>query len=715
MPLDLYQPCPGGTNKKIKFCGCDRDILGDLNKIVDSLEGDQRAAALGHADRALEAFGPRACLLALKGSAQLHMNDLEGLAKTAETFQQLHPQNPVALSMSAVVSTVQGDTDTAVAQLQRALEQAGGNLPGMTYLALGLVGQMLLRQEDFLAAFGHLSLQVNCGREKAKQATELLLRLNASPSIPLLLKRDMQLDAAVSAAVPRAALEEALTLAGQGCWAKAAEHFAALAEKHPREPALAKNLAILYGWLAREDDAGTWWRKYAAMDGVDLDSAVEAEALAQLVLFSEVDDHQLDEVTQTYHVADTDRVMERLLSEKCVTTMPVDLTQMATDESPPPKGAFWLLDRDATVAANGLQHHDIPNIVGELYLFGRQTDREARLEFVATKTTDFEAKLQAVQNLIGEFGSGLQKEETTGRVSVTTAALTWRWRLPPDVTPDQREALIQEKRRDVHLNVWPQTPMQELDGKSPAAAVADPALRVRVLAAILLLELTSEQSRGQFDFNEMRAKLGLPLRQDLELTEIKVGQLSPVNLSRLPAEQLSDEALLTAFRLAVMYHASRGLRRHGFEVVRRESLRGTVDLGQIYDVLMTVARDADEALEFNAQGRQASVALGRSPAKWLIEELHLRLVRGEAEAAQRIFNRIQTNHIREPGVAQALHSLLVQLGLITPDGRPAAEAARGPAAPAASVPPPAGKIWTPGSDAPAPVGEKKPNLWVPGM
>ena len=54
MPLDPYRPCPGGTNKKIKFCGCDKEVLGDLNKIVDAMEGEQRAAALSHANRSLE-------------------------------------------------------------------------------------------------------------------------------------------------------------------------------------------------------------------------------------------------------------------------------------------------------------------------------------------------------------------------------------------------------------------------------------------------------------------------------------------------------------------------------------------------------------------------------------------------------------------------------------------------------------------------------------
>ena len=70
-------------------------------------------------------------------------------------------------------------------------------------------------------------------------------------------------------------------------------------------------------------------------------------------------------------------------------------------------------------------------------------------------------------------------------------------------------ALIEAKRRDVNLTVWPTTPLPELDGKSPEVAAADPAYRVRLAAVILLLELTGEQSRSPFDYNELRGQVGL--------------------------------------------------------------------------------------------------------------------------------------------------------------------------------------------------------------
>jgi hypothetical protein len=50
MPLDAYQYCPCGSGKKLKFC-CSKDILGELDKVVRAVDGEQRVAALEQIDR----------------------------------------------------------------------------------------------------------------------------------------------------------------------------------------------------------------------------------------------------------------------------------------------------------------------------------------------------------------------------------------------------------------------------------------------------------------------------------------------------------------------------------------------------------------------------------------------------------------------------------------------------------------------------------------
>jgi hypothetical protein len=86
-------------------------------------------------------------------------------------------------------------------------------------------------------------------------------------------------------------------------------------------------------------------------------------------------------------------------------------------------------------------------------------------------------------------------------------------------------------------------------------------------------------------------------------------------------------------------------------------------------------------------------------------------VEGNSTRAGEIIQVIQAQHMQEPGIEEQFFSLLVQLGIINPDGTPATPAA----APASSP----GEIWTPdavssNSEA-GQTGDKKPTIWVPGM
>ena len=91
-------------------------------------------------------------------------------------------------------------------------------------------------------------------------------------------------------------------------------------------------------------------------------------------------------------------------------------------------------------------------------------------------------------------------------------------------------------------------------------------------------------------------------------------------------------------------------------------------------------------------------------------ELRIRFARKEADEALQLIGHLRSQHLQEPGVAEALTELLVQVGLLRPDGTPAASPpqAEPPAATTAPAPDP-GKIWTPNGEEPG--GEKK--LWTP--
>ena len=56
----------------------------------------------------------------------------------------------------------------------------------------------------------------------------------------------------------------------------------------------------------------------------------------------------------------------------------------------------------------------MPHVVGEILLYGKETDREARLEFLITKSSDLVAKVRKLQEVGGEQLGMIEKEEKIG-------------------------------------------------------------------------------------------------------------------------------------------------------------------------------------------------------------------------------------------------------------------------------------------------------------
>jgi hypothetical protein len=166
-----------------------------------------------------------------------------------------------------------------------------------------------------------------------------------------------------------------------------------------------------------------------------------------------------------------------------------------------------------------------------------------------------------------------------------------------------------------------------------------------------------------------------------------------------------------------MMKATAAIRALGAELVKRDDLPAEVNKPDVFGLLAQSAVTPEESLTFIEQARDLAKAAGQSPARWLLSELPIRLQLRQVDRLQQIIDEIQTRHAREPGIMNALMSMLMRLGLIQPGGMPG----RAPA-PAALSADAGGKggFWTPdGGAAPAaqaaPAAEKKSSLWLPGM
>lgn len=713
MQIDTYAPCPCGSGKKIKFC-CSKDLLHDIDKLVRTMEGKQYTSALEQTDKLIDKHGPRAALLSLQAETHLAMGQPEAAEKSASKLLEVMPHSSVGHSILAIHDILHDRVEEAVKRLQSAFENMNNVLPPAIGTALQMVARGLIGAQKILAARGHLLMLIAISGEELSEPMKLLMEVNQIPGMPALLKNDFRFSNCPEGAPWQGEFNAAMNSALQGAWLAASESLESLNQKAPHQPAIVRNMAILRSWLGEQTAAGELWRKYSTLPEVPEDEAVEAEALAQLLTGADTKEY-LDVLRISYPIRDTEKLLETLLSDKRIEVLPIDSQDVAEEGQPPPKGAFRLLDRPMPASHEGLSHNDLPQVLADMLVYGKQTDREARLELEVERSPRFEESKTKLMEVVGEYVDPSAKEEVVSQSSKVAFLLNPEIRFPRDITQPRAVELLTAHRDSVYMSVWPNTPFPSLDGKTAREAAQDPQLRIRVQALILNSELASEESRPDqvFDFNRLRQELGLPTRGVYTFSGEAISEVPVWMLARLDFANLSDDRLFECFELARMRNTRLAILRSGKEILNRPEMAKKMDLAEVYEALLSVSTDTKEALHYIESGRRMSMSKGKSPAPWYLLELQVHLSQYEPHEANRVI-KLLSRHSQEPGIQQALYQVLVRYGIISPDGRPRDLPAGGEPMqeePAMAGPAKPAELWTPES------GDQKQEskLWLPGM
>ncbi len=191
MPIDAYALCPGGKDKKVKFC-CG-DLVGELEKIGRMLDGDQRQGCLDHGRTGdEEAQRPG---LPDHAQGQPGGDSLAARPTPKKTLQELiagQPNNPVALAEGRVAGDSRARRRRGMAPLQRALEAADGKLSGNLREALIGMFASLLQDGKHLAARHYLILYLQAVRGEDQSAVQTFVAIGRSPAA-LLFKQNLAL------------------------------------------------------------------------------------------------------------------------------------------------------------------------------------------------------------------------------------------------------------------------------------------------------------------------------------------------------------------------------------------------------------------------------------------------------------------------------------------------------------------------------------------
>jgi hypothetical protein len=708
MPLDGYSPCPCETGKKVKFC-CP-DLLDDLNKIERMIAGDQRLACLEYIEK-LEATKPdRACLLAAKIEILSDLKRFDELRQVVLRFAEKHPENPVALAELALLKAVEESPHAGALLMQRALRACHESMPNQVYSALGTLARILLSAGQPLAAKAHFSLMMTIAPDD-EFPVSMVMQLSGAEMLPVPLRDVARLHPCPQGVSWSEQFAQAAVQTQRAEWTEAEKSWTELAAGAGQDSAAVwHNLAVVRAWLADLPGAVEAQRRWAALD-VPLDEAVEAEALAQL-LDADGAEPPLEVVVVPYPIAEMERLMAVLSADRRAAQAPVEQQEPNATE-PPARARFMLLDRARLESGVGVTAVDVPKVVCEILIFGRQTDREARVELEARRGEELDRARGLLAEIAGDSLGAPGEPEVIDGESPVSALLSARHYLPPDTPVEVQQELAATFARTAILERWTSCPLRLLDGKTPREAALDAKYRVRLLAAILLLEDMAARHMRGFDFNELRTSLGLPSADVIDPSTVELSSLPLTRLARLDFAKLSDDDLLSVYTHAMLTRYRPAMVQAAREVVSRTALDGRLDKAEALGVLAENAASSDEALAYYGRAAEEAVRAGTSPAQWYLAEVPLRLMREDVAGFERLIRILTTKHAAEPGVREALMQIMYSLGLVGPDGRPTQ---RGPELAAASTAPAAAAaepgIWTPGAEAPQ---GGKSGLWLPGM
>ncbi len=397
-----------------------------------------------------------------------------------------------------------------------------------------------------------------------------------------------------------------------------------------------------------------------------------------------------------------------------------------------PRHAYLLLDRPLPTTGVGLCREDVPHVIGYLAIYGKRTDREARLEITTDRGERLDKVKQILASLAGaslddRFPDHPEEEEVIAQKSIGEDSLSWRWRLPDDTPAEHRRELLAEQRRAAILDGWTNTARAALGGVSPLDASADPSLRVPLLASVLLVEQAIADLEERPLLDELREKLKLPARDAIDAVGIDVQQIPLVRVPRLDVASMPDDQLAQLLDRAVMVGAAAAVLTVATELVARETVAEDVDQAVAYRQLIRVTTNPRQALQWVERARTWSRQRGKSEAEWAVQELELSLELRDSARIQQLLNEIRDKHLDTPGVGESVYRLLQDAGLVPPAGANKHAGGSIPAPHSASMPAGTGSpgaaedertaIWTPGQQPAAPqqAGEsgKKPALWTP--
>ncbi|KAA1259841.1 hypothetical protein LF1_23780 [Rubripirellula obstinata] len=719
MTVDTYAVCPCGNGKKIKFCKC-KDSVGELDSVLQMVEGGQVVPALDRLANILQTNPDAAWALAIRGRLLLDLREYDGLAENAERFSRLQPSNPLALTQRAAALLFRGNPDEATSTMLEALTESGRDVDSFVLDVASVLAYSLAQSGVFLTARVYATLAMMAsGYEGGQTAVTVLKQLNQAPTISQLMKSIPEPIARPADASWGERYDEAAGLLQNNKVILAETKFASLRKSQPDQPAILSGLLTCAIWRGDVDAQAELLQQLSTCESLDFETRVRFQAMAMLAKPG-TPDLAVPTIELSSDIEKVEEIEMAMMADDRFTPLPPDLLQgmRTSEEEVPPRSGFQILDRDKPAELNKLPPiDDVPEAIAMAFVYGKQTDRAARVQLLEVR----QSKIDEVKQRMAKVADGIELSQDAGEpLPLVVAGQPAIAMVRFQANPAEAQKLQMELTNARMPEAVAALPLPILGGKSLKECASDDSTKlVRTAVMRTIEQYDALASKLGDSLGQVYQFAGLEEPAAIKPTDDQIESLANEDLIHVDPSGLNTESLIYLVQRTQQITSTLAMRRFAKALLESEMTEEQQPAKLFaYMSLINATEDSEAAIKLLEDAKAFAESKQISTANLLLTEVGLRLRAGDGAGFQSALQAISTRHGNEPEVMAQLQQMLMAYGLIGPDGRPTGAGGPPPAeaagAPAESA---GGGLWTPdqGSPSGGSGGGGGGKLWTPGM
>lgn len=725
--LDANCFCPGGRDKKIKYC-CS-DIQKELEQIDRMFKGKQYAACLSFLETLVEKHPDRACLRFIQSVVLREMGQYEKALAIVISWHEREPDNIRPRTELVRIYTLNGDFEKAIHSLIDTIERFElGSMMAETVEVAFVLAMTMIPARIVIPALPILRfLQSFPDSEIQQQAFGLYQQALSEDQNRILYKLFLP-GADIPEDFPeKEKYQAAISFAYSGHWKKALAQMLDLESKADQFGQIYRDIAFLYFWLADIRKGTPYLEKYVHAPDTSEENAVEM-LVVQWFMENRFWEDEVPYIQRvSWSIKESNTVLEQLLSNNRVVVLNVDSAKFKSENSPPPQKVFCLLDKPYHPDQSTKDQGELPPRLTTIFaLFGKQTDRDARIEAMMIPVADLDIIEKFFRDLFNDnFGDRLIENEEN---------ISWTERnILPDFYQDaiqpslskERLAMEQSYLENIFIPQWIDNPLGLLNGKSPRDAAKDPSLRIPLLAAIERFcdYFQDEEVFDRFQ-QKLRSQLDLPQQEaivfpaDAESKDLlnRIDHIPVWRWRRIDFNSLPTSILCSILDTACVFGQDYASARIADVIVNRNDPLSVPVRNVCYQLLISDSirkGDFQKAHEFLDLIYLETKKADLSDGLWNLLEIRIAIAEKKPDIVKNMIQHIVTHHRNELDVMEGLQRLMSQLGFFPGMGNSAKSPFADPNPPVEQNQKPVSGLWTP--DRPEQSGDStsESKLWTP--